>query len=291
MALADPDFYDKSILDFKTYEDYLDSNVEDDDLMYLEDPDNARLIVELGYKGRWLAYTPCELCGGSWGRATLRVRAGAKPRFVLTPTATTPRRLPGSCKDYMDKDEFWAAKKVAEEGPTRRKRSLDTPCSTGKDLSRYPLLQAALAQQQGGCLALQQREELVRNGKLSTIVFIRHVDANGMEVSGYIDFGHRLKLEDFADYFDRKKKFLPKPSDLSYYNWKTQTLHYNNSSTFQVIADNGMGLLFKHKRDRKTINVEPRGTNLRDSNSNRYQVKDEGYTQVVLYDHYTRRRN
>lgn len=43
--------------------------------------------------------------------------------------------------------------------------------------------------------------------------------------------------------------------DLSYYNWKTQTLSYNNSSTFQVIADNEMGLFFKHKRDRKTINV------------------------------------
>ena len=44
-------------------------------------------------------------------------------------------------------------------------------------------------------------------------------------------------------------------SDLSYYNWKTQTLSSNNSSTFQVIADNEMGLFFKHKRDRKTINV------------------------------------
>lgn len=39
--------------------------------------------------------------------------------------------------------------------------------------------------------ALQQREESVRNGKLTSIVFIRDKNAKGQEVSGYIDYGHR----------------------------------------------------------------------------------------------------
>lgn len=39
--------------------------------------------------------------------------------------------------------------------------------------------------------ALQQREESVRNGKLTTIIFIRDQNAKGQEVSGYIDYGHR----------------------------------------------------------------------------------------------------
>lgn len=39
--------------------------------------------------------------------------------------------------------------------------------------------------------ALKDREEAVRNGKLSTIIFIRDVNAKAQEVSGYIDFGHR----------------------------------------------------------------------------------------------------
>ena len=39
--------------------------------------------------------------------------------------------------------------------------------------------------------ALQQREESVRNGKLTTIIFIRDKNAKGQEVSGYIDYGHR----------------------------------------------------------------------------------------------------
>jgi len=44
---------------------------------------------------------------------------------------------------------------------------------------------------------------------------------------------------------------LPRPSDLSFYNWDTQTSTSNSSPNFQVIADNEAGLLFKNKRDRK----------------------------------------
>jgi hypothetical protein len=42
--------------------------------------------------------------------------------------------------------------------------------------------------------ALAQREEAVRNGKLTTIVFIRERNSKGQEVSGYIDFAFRLKV-------------------------------------------------------------------------------------------------
>ena len=50
--------------------------------------------------------------------------------------------------------------------------------------------------------------------KLQTIVFIRDKNARGQEISGYIDFAHRLKTEDFEQYFSGKKRLLPKPSDL-----------------------------------------------------------------------------
>jgi len=45
-------------------------------------------------------------------------------------------------------------------------------------------------------------------------VFIRDKNTRGQEISGYIDYAHRLKTEDFEVYFSGKKKFLPKPSDL-----------------------------------------------------------------------------
>lgn len=235
-SAADGELFDKSILEFATYEDYINQHVTPEDLFYLEDPDAARQIVELGYKG----------------------------------------------KDFMSREEFEAAKKAASDGPLRKTFALDTLCSADKDLSAFPFLHA-----------LAQREELVRNGKLSTIIFIRDIiDGKGHELSGYIDYGHRLKTEgaDFELYFLRRKKLLPKPTDLSYYNWRTQSLSYSNSSTFQVLADNEVGLVFKHKRDRKTICVDPRAVSPGDS-THRVVLRTSEYTQVVLYDHVTRRKN
>ena len=56
---------------------------------------------------------------------------------------------------------------------------------------------------------------------MTTIIFIRDNKNCKNEISGYIDLAHRLKTEDFRLYFEGKKVLLPKPSDLSYYNWET----------------------------------------------------------------------
>ena len=136
---------------------------------------------------------------------------------------------------------------------------------------------------------LAKREELVRNGKLTTIIFIRTINNRGQEISGYIDYGYRLLTENFRLYFEKKKKLKPKPSDLSYYNWETQTANSNPTQNFQVIADNQYGLLFKNKRDRKVINVDPNTKDIGD-NSQRYEIHDDQYLQIVIFDHSTRRR-
>ena len=108
---------------------------------------------------------------------------------------------------------------------------------------------------------------------------------------------------------------MPKPSDLSFYNWETQTSTSNATPNFQVIADNEAGLLFKNKRDRKVINVDPKarpGDNSRRIELHTHEVslhsprsgrrflfalliasvriRARQYTQVVLYDHVTRRK-
>lgn len=88
--------------------------------------------------------------------------------------------------------------------------------------------------------------------------------------------------------FDLKAKFLPKPSDLSFYNWDTHTNSCNPTASFQVIADNAAGLVFKNKRDRKTISVDP-NSSLGD-NSTRTDFSTHEHLQVVIYDHVTRRR-
>ena len=217
---------------FDTYEDYLDSQLSDVDLFYLEDEDIGRQLVELGYRGQG---------------------------------------------DAMKREEFDARKLMLQERSNQKTTVPKQLASLDKDLSGFPLLQA-----------LANREELVRTGKLTTIIYIRDTNNKGQEISGYIDYAHRLRSEDWTLYFDKSRKLLPKASDLSYYNWETQLSTSNSSPYYQVIADNAQGLLFKNKRDRKIINVNPEVDP--GDNSTRIELKTEEYIQVVLYDHTTRRR-
>ncbi|CAD2214499.1 hypothetical protein AGDE_03653 [Angomonas deanei] len=231
--ITEKDYYNRNILDYESYEEYLDQQVSTEDMFYLDDQDAARRIVELGYKG----------------------------------------------KDLLSREEFEAARQLALAGPLKRRESAELICSAGLTFPEGSLLEA-----------LAKREELVRTGKLATILFIRDT-VRGQEVSAYIDFGHRLQTENFEEYFSGQKKIVPKRSDLSYYNWKTHSLFYNNSSTFQVLADSENGLLMKHKRDRKTVNVDPKAATPGD-NSSRTELKNcKDYIQVTLYDHVTRRKN
>lgn len=56
--------------------------------------------------------------------------------------------------------------------------------------------------------------EVVCHFYFQSIIFIRDKNARDQEISGYIDYAHRLKTEDFEPYFSGKKKLLPRPSDL-----------------------------------------------------------------------------
>ena len=138
--------------------------------------------------------------------------------------------------------------------------------------------------------ALAKREEMIRQGKLSTIIFLRDIVA-GHEISGYIDYSYRLNTEDFTNYFIQSdtnaKKFTPKKCDLSYYNWTTNVLHYNNSPTFQVVIDNSKGLLFKHRKDKMIINPDTKAS---DNHSHKTILKTDQYLQVIIFDYATRRK-
>uniref|UniRef100_A0A8C2XU89 Cilia- and flagella-associated protein 299 n=1 Tax=Cyclopterus lumpus TaxID=8103 RepID=A0A8C2XU89_CYCLU len=150
--------------------------------------------------------------------------------------------------------------------------------------------------------ALAEREEANRSGKMSvstllhhsncyvmgfpsnisSVIFIRDHNPLGREVSGYIDYAHRLKTQDFEPYFSGKKKLVPRRSDLCYYNWKTQVSTSNSSPNFEVIYDDPNGLLFKNKMDKKILNVDPL---MPGNDSNRTILRSDLYTHAVIYDH------
>eukprot|EP00243_Klebsormidium_subtile_P010887 TRINITY_DN5969_c0_g1_i1.p1 TRINITY_DN5969_c0_g1~~TRINITY_DN5969_c0_g1_i1.p1 ORF type:complete len:234 (-),score=53.91 TRINITY_DN5969_c0_g1_i1:347-1048(-) len=181
--------------------------------------------------------------------------------------------------EILRREDFEARKEAAEQARLQKLRNKPKKLySVGKDVEGHPLL-----------MALAQREEPVRSGKLATIIFVRDFNSKGQEVSAYIDYAQRLKTEDLDPVFDCKKKLLPRPSDLSFYNWETQTSTSNATPNFQVIADHEEGLLFKNKRDRKVINVDPKAKP--GDNSVRTELVDPEYKQIVLFDHITRRRS
>jgi len=179
--------------------------------------------------------------------------------------------------EVLKREEFEARKQAAEASRLSKRSQQKTLSSSGKYLKSSFLR------------ALAQREEGNRSGKMTSIIFIRDENARKQEVSGYIDFAHRLKTEDFEPYFSGKKRLLPRPSDLSFYNWETQTSTSNPTPNYQVIAENASGLLFKNKRDRKILNVDPKAATPGD-NSTRTPIDTDSYVQVVIYDHVTRRK-
>eukprot|EP00775_Hariotina_reticulata_P006416 gene6416-6647_t len=182
--------------------------------------------------------------------------------------------------EVIRREEFEQRKAAAEAAhQARLNRKPQKLVSQGKLLDGCPLLQA-----------LRDREEAVRNGKLATIIFIRDRNNRGQEVSGYIDYAHRLKTDpNMAAYFEGTKRLMPRHSDLSYYNWETHLSTSTPTPNYQVIADDSLGLLFKNKRDRKVMNVDPKA--VPGDNSTRTQLETDEYIQVVLYDHVTRRRS
>ena len=92
--------------------------------------------------------------------------------------------------------------------------------------------------------------------------------------------------------FAKRKTITPKITDLSYYSWEGQQIQYNDSPNFKVDANSDAGLLFRNRRDRKVINVNPYlAAEEQNGVCMREEIECEEYTQVVFFDHETRRKN
>mmetsp|Transcript_38539 Transcript_38539/g.77530 ORF Transcript_38539/g.77530 Transcript_38539/m.77530 type:complete len:234 (-) Transcript_38539:121-822(-) len=205
----------------------------------------------------------------------------AQDRFYLEEDELARRLVEIGCRkgEVLSREDFTARSEAAENAKKARLQNAPRVlASAQKDLNDCPFLKN-----------LAIREELVRNGKLATIIFIRDRNSKGQEISGYIDYGHRLKIENFEPYFEKRKKLLPRPSDLSFYNWDTQNSTSNESPNFQINPDPEQGLLFKNKRDRKVVNVDPKVEP--GDNSKRHDIPTNEYIQVVIFDHMMRKKS
>ncbi|XP_051474227.1 cilia- and flagella-associated protein 299 [Apus apus] len=131
--------------------------------------------------------------------------------------------------------------------------------------------------------ALAEREEANSTGKMSSIIFIRDRNSHRQEVSGYIDYAHRLTTDDFEAYFSGKRRLLPRSTDLSFYNWDRDVSTSCSSPNYEVIAESAIGVLFKNKSDGQIINVDPKA--YPGDNTTRTPIETHQYLHVVIYDH------
>ncbi|TPX36329.1 hypothetical protein SmJEL517_g01536 [Synchytrium microbalum] len=180
----------------------------------------------------------------------------------------------------LRRDEFEARQRAAEGARMAKRMQAKELAShgAGPDYGGSELMKA-----------LAEREADNRNGKLTTIVFIRTRNARNQEISGYIDYATRLKSEPWEPYFTMLRPLVPRPTDLSFFNWETSVATSSSTPNFQVVADQGKGLLFKNKRDRKIVNVNPQEAP--GDNTTRAELLTREHIQVVIYDHMTRRKS
>ncbi|XP_053277126.1 cilia- and flagella-associated protein 299 [Pleuronectes platessa] len=176
-----------------------------------------------------------------------------------------------SREEFQEKKAAALAAEVAKTKALYNRSRPVTLASAGKELKDNFLK------------ALAEREEANRSGKMTSVIFIRDHNTLGQEVSGYIDYAHRLKTQDFGPYFSGKKRLMPGTSDLCFYNWKTQVSVSNSSPNFEVLYEDPNGLLFKNKRDKKILSVDPSSGPGEDSI--RTFLQTDLHVHVVIYDH------
>ncbi|KAG7307100.1 hypothetical protein JYU34_007237 [Plutella xylostella] len=159
----------------------------------------------------------------------------------------------------------------------------------------YPTVKAYILVSEGANLQdpfkreLAVRETANRIGIVQTIIFVRNLTRAGFEISGYVDFAHRLLTKDWRPFFHEDALLWPRSSDLGYHHWRHGTVRSNISRNYKPLMDPDKGLLFQNRHDHKIICPDP----LQEPGTNtiKLRVYSDRYTQVELYDHIVRKKS
>ncbi|XP_062142535.1 cilia- and flagella-associated protein 299-like [Drosophila sulfurigaster albostrigata] len=144
-------------------------------------------------------------------------------------------------------------------------------------------------------VALAEREQWNVQKKLSTIIFLQIRQKNGFDISGYIDYAdslrncaiHAFGATNWKAIFEGRILLRPNRTNLSFYDWHTGTVSFNNSDNFETMQY-GTTLMFKHYGDHKIIPVTILESVHKD-NVKRTLIESPLYDNVVLYDHIVRK--
>jgi hypothetical protein len=216
-----------SISAFDTYDEFLDSQITELDLFYVQDVYIARKLVQYGLRGNG---------------------------------------------EVISKKDYTKRKTAIEKLKSYKIEQLNA--TNSYDFSRTDSIEYHLA----------KREMANRKGILNTIIFVRVANSKNMEISSYIDYAHRLETDDLSQVYKGLKKFLPKKTDLSFYNWSTCQTFMNETRNYLVIPDDENGLLFKNKNSRSIMNFDPFSAH--HDLFDRTDFNCVGYLQISFFDHF-----
>lgn len=190
----------------------------------------------------------------------------------------------GYCSNAViyKEDEFYKAKKQLQE--------LINPKSIiSKLYGQY------LVGDDPALIAFKEREERNVQKKLSTIIFLQIRKRSGFDISGYIDYADSLMgftvnrhgATNWKAVFEGRAMLRPNRHDLSFYDWESGNILFNNSDNFEVIHL-GTSLMFKHYGDHKIISVNPSDYSNNDSVKRTF-LNSPLYGYLVFYDHIVRK--
>ncbi|KRG02540.1 uncharacterized protein Dmoj_GI16993, isoform B [Drosophila mojavensis] len=141
-------------------------------------------------------------------------------------------------------------------------------------------------------------DEVLKQFALRELKLINKQISKGFDISGYIDLEQSLResscrnSEHYVNWqaiFEGKAKLVPGPHDLSYFDWYSNKVRFNDSANFRVIPTGAHSLLMMHRGDLKVVCVNA-GCNCSDSrNAIRNVYRSSIYGDCMFFDHIIRR--
>jgi len=99
---------------------------------------------------------------------------------------------------------------------------------------------------------------------------------------------HRHGATNWKAVFEGRAMLRPNRRDLSFYDWESGNIYFNNSDNFEVMHL-GTSLTFKHYGDHKIISVNPLDLTYNDQAIKRTILNSPLYGYIVFYDHIVRK--
>lgn len=253
-----------TLLNYNSYEDYLDHFININDVRYLRNWSLSRQFIQNACgKGRLLSRSEYA-------------EQRKKLEIMLNPRGISESTLFG--EDYEGNDS------VLKEFADREYQLLNKQISASRNYALFAINLKLL------------RYYYI----LQTIIFLVMRSKQGLEVSGFIDLEESLReshykhSEHYVNWpaiFEGKDKLIPQPFHLSFFDWYKNKVKCNNSANFKVVSGRAHSLLMMHRGDHKIICVNAGCTCNWSKNAKRSVYSSSIYGQCLFFDHIIRRIN